>query len=478
MKICVGSKKIYCIITAVLMIISLFSGCEGNKNDTDETIAEKHFKAVTMDIDEKYQLDNMIFKNGYFYSVYSDFQIKKDENGGDVYYTDRYISILDETGKTIKEILVCKQETPDIVPRIIGNYVMVDDSKNMTVLIENGMSYVLRTFDNSGNIISEKDLSDRLSGASDMICDGEGNIFVNVNNSFNVFDKDGNFIFATDKLESLNSYVSGLILTNTETAAVVSASVGENAHLSIVELDVDAKNFGAEHILSDVFANSLYSGSGEYLCYLQGDTGIIGIRADNFEKEMVISLLDIGIDTSQITEFISCGDGSFVTGGYTHSTQKDGFVCSRIIPADEKNSKKILTLGCFSMNGFWRTAIAEFNRKSENHIIKAVSYSDGNNGVMNDRDNALNNFNIEIISGNIPDILILDSDMPYDNYANKGLFADIYELMDSDPEYNRDKFMPNVISALERDGKLYGLAVLREKRPGLSAMRKTRWRRM
>jgi len=45
--------------------------------------------------------------------------------------------------------------------------------------------------------------------------------------------------------------------------------------------------------------------------------------------------------------------------------------------------------------------------------------------------------------------------MPYNSYASKGLFADLYEFMDKDDVYNRDAFMPNVLKAMEKDGKLY-----------------------
>ena len=319
-------------------------------------------------------------------------------------------------------------------------------------------------------MISDKEMQDLISqeelNEGQYICgctnDSAGNIFIQFNNCVKVFDKEGNFLFVTEKIDQ-SGYIKGIILTNTGVPAVCCVSYGDTSQtLKIVEIDVDTKGFGTEHVLPEPYVNTICSGSGDYICYVQTSTGIAGIRADTLEKEPVINLLNIGVDTYQINYVIACDDGSFVTGGYTprHSGSSD-FVCSHIIPVDasEAAPKKVLTLGCFSMDQFWRTAISEFNRENKEYTISAVSYLDEHSDIFNDNDKARTNFNNEIIAGNVPDILLLNNDMPYESYADKGLFADIYELMDNDPEYTRDKFMPNVLSALETDGKLYIIAL-------------------
>ena len=45
--------------------------------------------------------------------------------------------------------------------------------------------------------------------------------------------------------------------------------------------------------------------------------------------------------------------------------------------------------------------------------------------------------------------------MPYDSYAAKGLFADLYQLMDQDESFVRDNYLTNVMEALSTNGKLY-----------------------
>ena len=62
----------------------------------------------------------------------------------------------------------------------------------------------------------------------------------------------------------------------------------------------------------------------------------------------------------------------------------------------------------------------------------------------------------EIISGSVPD-LFLTSSLPIDKYAAKGVVADLYTFMDGGSGLSRDYFVPQVLKAIEKDGKLYEL---------------------
>jgi len=63
--------------------------------------------------------------------------------------------------------------------------------------------------------------------------------------------------------------------------------------------------------------------------------------------------------------------------------------------------------------------------------------------------------NKDIISGNMPDVLLLDESMPIESYIEKGLIADIDSLIAADEELSQKEFMDNVFEAFRVDGKLY-----------------------
>ncbi len=484
-------RKALCIMTAAFTMMSAFSGCkkedggsENNNNNgggsvqkisEEQAAKERAFKVTELEPDDAnpMMLYELSYQNGMFYSEYSDYISEKDENGEDTYYYKLYIAVLDETGSVQNKILVYdSKDNPDTYVNIVRNSIIADGSGNISAIVEQGSGtsdYHLMTFDSDGNKISDKEMPDLLTSSerndgryiNSCIGDSDGNIFILLSDCVKAFDNEGNFLFVTDKLDNSMGYTQGIILTNTGVPAVCYSSFGDSS-VKIMEIDVNTKSFGTEHVLPDPYVNAVSSGSGDYICYTQTDTGIAGYRADTLEKEQILNLLNIGVDTNQINYIIACEDGSFVTGGYTpRRAGNSGFVCSHIVPVDasEVAPKKVLTLGCFGMNQEWRTAISTFNRENEEYAISSVSYSDENDVLYDGYETALTNFNNELIAGNIPDILLLESNMPYDSYVEKGLFADIYEFMDSDPEYTRDKFIPNMLSTLERDGKLYSIAL-------------------
>lgn len=470
-----------------------FTGCGGkenseNKNGTGEvntvseeqSVKERAFKVVEMgESEDGFTYYDISYAKGNIYSTYTDYRQEKAEDGTDNYYYDLYIYVLEDTGKVITKIPVFIQEQPDEYASFTQRKVGVDENGNISVIAEIGTmdrttyeqdtKYHLLKYDKDGNPLSDKEIPDLLTQEErssgmymwDIMYDGNGNIFALFDNCVKVFDGEGNYLFTTDNLtESGGGYVDGIILTNEGVPAVGVQIWGDTgSSFKLIEIDVQSGGPGAVHEFPE-YVSGISSGSGDYICYARNDTGVAGYRADTLQKENVLNLLNIGVDTNQIDFFTPCDDGSFITGGYTFAASRSGssnFVVSHIIPIDESEvvPKKTLTLGCFSMDQFWRGAISEFNRTNEEYTISAVSYADNNDTT--DWDSAVTNFNNELLSGNIPDMLLLDASLPVDSYINKGLFADIYQLMDGDSEYNKDSFLPNILQLSERDGKLCSL---------------------
>lgn len=93
-------------------------------------------------------------------------------------------------------------------------------------------------------------------------------------------------------------------------------------------------------------------------------------------------------------------------------------------------------------------AVADFNKKSSEYRVELTEY------VNEYEDEPLVRLNTDITAGNVPDILVVHRAMPVKSYIDKGLFADLYEFIDSDPELKREDFLDSVFRAYERDGKL------------------------
>ena len=471
-----AAKRTACILTAGMMALStgLFTAC-GDKNQgsgsnsavVDQSEALKTLAYKVTDVPINFELSgNVTCKNNLFYSVSTVYN-----NEGDNYFSDSSIVVFDASGNTVLTIPAFKQTDPNEYAYISGD-VYADDAGNITFVLSynkyddegnSESSNTLYTYDSTGNLVSSLDLSkvvtqednDNNRYFNNYIVDSQGNIYISLSTCIRVCDKSGNVLFTTPESNGDNEWLNGLIFTNNGVPAVYKYSYSDTgSSAKLVEIDLNAKGYGKEYELGSSI-NTIYSGSGDYLCYSSSDTGIVGVRADNLQTESVLNLLNLGIDNSNINSMAVNDDGSFVTVGYDYSGMTARSTLSLITPIDssEVKEKKVLTLGCFYIDWNIRSQIAEFNKTNEDYTIYATSYSESND--TSDYTAALTKFNNEILAGNVPDILLISSGMPYNSYASKGLFADLYEFMDKDDVYNRDAFMPNVLKAMEKDGKLY-----------------------
>lgn len=470
-----AAKRTACILTAGMMALStgLFTAC-GDKNQgsgsnsavVDQSEALKTLAYKVTDVPINFELSgNVTCKNNLFYSVSTVYN-----NEGDNYFSDSSIVVFDASGNTVLTIPAFKQTDPNEYAYISGD-VYADDAGNITFVLSynkyddegnSESSNTLYTYDSTGNLVSSVDLSkvitqednDNNRYFNSYIVDAQGNIYINLSTCIRVCDKSGNVLFTTPESNGDNEWINGLIFTNSGVPAVYKYSYSDTgSSAKLVEIDLNAKGYGKEYELGSSI-NTIYSGSGDYLCYSSSDTGIMGVRADNLQTESVLNLLNLGIDNSNMSSIAVNSDGSFVTVSNNYSRMTTTTL-SIITPIDssEVKEKKVLTLGCFYIDWNIRSQIAEFNKTNEDYTIYATSYSESND--TSDYTAALTKFNNEILAGNVPDILLISSGMPYNSYASKGLFADLYEFMDKDDVYNRDAFMPNVLKAMEKDGKLY-----------------------
>lgn len=118
----------------------------------------------------------------------------------------------------------------------------------------------------------------------------------------------------------------------------------------------------------------------------------------------------------------------------------------------DPNKKTQNTLTVFSMNGSstLTQTIALWNqRHPETRIEHITGSSDAGPSAMT-TDDVMRNLNAQLLAGDGPDLLILDG-LPADALIRQGLLTDLSGLLEL------DAMRPNVRSAFERDGKLYGI---------------------
>jgi ABC-type glycerol-3-phosphate transport system substrate-binding protein len=212
--------------------------------------------------------------------------------------------------------------------------------------------------------------------------------------------------------------------------------------------------------LGNYMTRSMIKGTGDYLLYLPMNTGIYGLKED-YTTEEIVNWVDSDINGDYVNAIVALDNGDFVINEDNWET--GGTTLNRITKRDssELSDTIVVTLGMLYSDSSISSKVTEFNKTNDKYRIKIVDYSgydvydDESESYTSTSSGQLKN---DIISGNAPDMICVNDRNVIDSLSSKGTFADLYTFMENDSELNKDMILPNILTALESDGKLYSIA--------------------
>lgn len=215
-------------------------------------------------------------------------------------------------------------------------------------------------------------------------------------------------------------------------------------------IDKEARGWGAAYPLPKV-SESAYPGSGGYLFFVNSSGHICGW---NEERDILEQVVDSsGAYTDLSGHLLKCfsmdEDGTIQI--VTCPGQDDTLERVTLTPLDPDGlpEKATLTLACLGASGPLQNYVNKFNQTRQDCQIQLVEYSDPHMPME-----GYERMIVDIIAGNVPDILCLDR-LPAEKFGAKGLFEDLWPYIESDPELGRDALMSRVLECAEQEGKLY-----------------------
>lgn len=259
--------------------------------------------------------------------------------------------------------------------------------------------------------------------------------------------------------EDLNANYINTILDTPKGVVVVYSD--QNYDNKAVILDPVSKSFSAPYDFSQLGYGQYYGGSGDYDIYYTSDNGIGGYSFETGEGVELLNYMNSDLNNFYPNELIAGDNNTFICTTWNYDdTSDDGMKIIRLspVPDEEKEPKYIITLGALYLNYNIRNYIYKFNRSNDEYRIVLKDYSadiDYSEESEYTYEDAITKINSDIAAGNVPDLFVCSSELPFDSYASKGLFIDLYKYMDADENYSRDKFEQNILSAFETDEKLY-----------------------
>ena len=317
-----------------------------------------------------------------------------------------------------------------------------------------------------GSTIASLDLSDTnnednedgMSGnLSSFAVDAAGNLYVSDYNNIYVLDAEGNVQFKLDG----SQYNGSLCRLNAQQVGVMWYNYTDDVNASdengqyFVPIDLETKDWGEKVKLpSNVW--SIFPGDDAYDFYYAYNNNIYGYAAKTDTKDKLVDWLACDVDTNNMSGYAMLSDSRVAALMQDWSTDPTTYqlIVLHRVDASEIKEKKVLTLACMYLDWNLRSMIVEYNKTNDEYRINVVDYSEY--ATDDDYNAGVTKLTTEIISGSVPDIF-LTSNLPIDKYAAKGVIADLNTFMDGGNGLSRDYFVPQVMSALEKDGKLYEL---------------------
>ena len=512
------TKRIFALLLAALMIVGLFAGCSkdetkdpgktdpGNslidQTKPSQTTAKYAYKADYFDlaVPDGVQYVNQICAAGTTLYLTASMQGEEitntDPDTGETwsYYDSRLgvLTIDPDTGICTELSNLQLPEVPEGAEGGVNCYNMIgSDDGTLWMLVNvyatqyelpddfdpntdskwnypstdiNG-SYLMHIAAD-GSTIASLDLSDTnnednedgMSGnLSSFAVDAAGNLYVSDYNNIYVLDAEGNVQFKLDgsqyngSLNRLNAQQVGVMWYN-YTDDVNAAD--ENGQY-FVPIDLETKDWG-EKVKLPSNVGSILPGDDAYDFYYTYNNNIYGYAAKTDTKEKLVDWLACDVDTNNMSGYAMLSDSRVAALMQDWSTDPTTYqlIVLHRVDASEIKEKKVLTLACMYLDWNLRSMIVEYNKTNDEYRINVVDYSEY--ATDDDYNAGVTKLTTEIISGSVPDIF-LTSNLPIDKYAAKGVIADLNTFMDGGNGLSRDYFVPQVMSALEKDGKLYEL---------------------
>lgn len=512
------TKRIFALLLAALMIVGLFAGCskdetkDPGKTESNGSLIDQTKPAATT-AKYAYQADyfDLTMPDGVQYlnqicaagtTLYASVGIQGEEitntdpDTGETwsYYNTRLamLTIDPDTGVCTELSNLQLPEVPEGADGSVDCYNMIGSDDGTLWMLVNvyatqyelpddfdpntdskwnypstdiGGSYLMHVAAD-GSTIASIDLSDTnaddtedgmSSNLSSFAVDAAGNLYVSDYNNIYVLDAEGNVQFKLDgsqyngSLNRLNAQQVGVMWYN-YTDDVNAAD--ENGQY-FVPIDLETKDWGEKVKLpSNVW--SIFPGDDAYDFYYAYNNNIYGYAAKTDTKDKLVDWLACDVDTNNMTGFSMLSDSrvaALMQDWNTDPTTYQLIVLHRV-DASEIKEKKVLTLACMYLDWNLRSMIVEYNKTNDEYRINVVDYSEY--ATDDDYNAGVTKLTTEIISGSVPDIF-LTSNLPIDKYAAKGVIADLNTFMDGGNGLSRDYFVPQVMGALEKDGKLYEL---------------------
>ncbi len=230
----------------------------------------------------------------------------------------------------------------------------------------------------------------------------------------------------------------------------------DGSSMKIATYDVVNDTFSESVKLPDFFMmsgyNAVTAGINSDMIFTNND-GVYSYNIGDEQPTQLLSYINSDMATTNLNNILMLDETHMIAFYYDSIDNKNkGAIFTKVNPEDIPD-KEVLLLAGYYVGYDVKNRIVDFNKNSDKYRIVLKEYQ--TYATMDDYMIGYTQLNNDIISGGMPDILVVDSNIPTENYISKGLLADIGSLIAKDEELSQKEYMENVFEAYKVNGKLY-----------------------
>lgn len=266
------------------------------------------------------------------------------------------------------------------------------------------------------------------------------------------FDNDGKEL-SRNKIADVDANNGGQIIVKEDGKTMQISYNNDYTKTYVSELDLETCQMKDKVELPGSIINyGLYPGKTTDFI-LNNSTGLYTYNIGDAEPVKIMDYINSDLATYSLENVTFINDKEFIASyndstTWTNHVAKFTYVDPSTIP-----DKTTLLLGCNYLDGNIRKDVIDFNKSNSKYRITIKDYS-----IYNTADDYMQSYtqmNNDIISGKMPDIMLLDTSHDITSWVNKGLLADVGEMIAKDEELSKYEYLNNIWQAFAVNDKQY-----------------------
>lgn len=416
-------KKIISFLLSLTMLMFSTSCSKGNNSSNSPQITLISLKSA--DINMADDFDEIICTKSRYNDILIFGKLKYGEYGG-------YITNSEFAEK--RSFIFEPQENEEVKSAALSG---TGKSAVLTVLEGETFIYI---FDSDGNLTGTINFGKLISETdyfADIISCDKGFYISLSHNTLVYADENGNL---SENKDVTNKIIHG-IFNNSE--GIPCVLFDNNDKPTFAELDSNGitSQVVCDNIVSTI--NAVGAGTGDYQFSAVCSDGLYVFKDDEYLR--IADFSENDFKAQNIISVIMTAENEFVITLHNDDmTYEIRLLSERDI--SEIKQKKIIKMANTGGGNIdiYDDSIKKYNSENDEYKIEMVDYAKNSD----DYNQTLNALELDILSGNAPDIVRFIPDIP------GTYFVDLYPLIDSDTDLNRDYFVEGFLEGMESNGKL------------------------